>query len=280
MSETVPLAGVIGWPVGHSRSPALHRHWLSRYSIRGHYVPLAVAPEDLADVLAALPRMGFRGANVTLPHKETALALATEASDRARAIGAANTLVFLPDGGFLADNTDGVGFLSNLRQAQPRWTAATGPALVLGAGGAARAVLAALLDDGAPEIRLANRTQARAQALADAFGPKIRIVPWKAAGETMRGAATIVNTTSLGMAGQAPLDLGFDAADPDALVTDIVYQPLVTPFLARAAEAGLATVDGLGMLLHQAVPGFEAWFGRRPEVDDALRRVVLEADVA
>ncbi len=280
MSETVPLAGVIGWPVGHSRSPALHRHWLSRYSIRGHYVPLAVAPEDLADVLAALPRMGFRGANVTLPHKETALALATEASDRARAIGAANTLVFLPDGGFLADNTDGVGFLSNLRQAQPRWTAATGPALVLGAGGAARAVLAALLDDGAPEIRLANRTQARAQALADAFGPKIRIVPWKAAGETMRGAATIVNTTSLGMAGQAPLDLGFDAADPDALVTDIVYQPLVTPFLARAAEAGLATVDGLGMLLHQAVPGFEAWFGRRPEVDDALRRAVLEADVA
>lgn len=280
MSETVPLAGVIGWPVGHSRSPALHRHWLSRYSIRGHYVPLAVAPEDLADVLAALPRMGFRGANVTLPHKETALALATEASDRARAIGAANTLVFLPDGGFLADNTDGVGFLSNLRQVQPRWTAAAGPALVLGAGGAARAVLAALLDDGAPEIRLANRTQARAQALADAFGPKIRIVPWKAAGETMRGAATIVNTTSLGMAGQAPLDLGFDAADPDALVTDIVYQPLVTPFLARAAEAGLATVDGLGMLLHQAVPGFEAWFGRRPEVDDALRRAVLEADVA
>lgn len=276
MSDAVPLAGVIGWPVGHSRSPALHGHWLSRYAIRGHYVPLAVAPEDLADVLAVLPRMGFRGVNVTLPHKEAALALATEATEQAQAIGAANTLVFLPHGGFRADNTDGIGFLRNLRQVQHGWSAATGPALVLGAGGAARAVVAALLSDRAPEVRLANRTQLRARALADAFGSRVRVVPWEAAGEAMRGAATIVNTTSLGMAGQAPLDLGFETADAHALVTDIVYQPLVTPFLARAAAAGLATVDGLGMLLHQAAPGFEAWFGRRPEVDEALRQAVLD----
>jgi shikimate dehydrogenase len=280
MSGAVPLAGVIGWPVAHSRSPALHGHWLTRYGIRGYYVPLAVPPENLAEVLAAMPHMGFRGANVTLPHKQTALALSTETTGRARAIGAANTLVFLSSGGFRADNTDGLGFLGNLRQARPGWVAAAGPALVLGAGGAARAVLAALLDEGAPEIRLANRTPARAAALADAFGPNVRIVAWEAAGEAMRGAATIVNTTSLGMSGQAPLDLGFEAAEPHALVTDIVYEPLVTPFLARAAAAGLATVDGLGMLLHQAAPGFEAWFGRRPEIDDALRRAVLAPDVA
>jgi shikimate dehydrogenase len=278
MSGAVPLAGVVGWPVGHSRSPALHRHWLSRYGIRGHYVPLTVAPEALAVVLAIMPRMGFRGANVTLPHKEVALALASETTERACAIGAANTIVFLPGGGFRADNTDGSGFLSNLRQAHPAWDAAAGPALVLGAGGASRAIVAALLDAGASEVRLANRTCGRAVALADAFGPRVRVVAWEDAGAAMTGAATIVNTTSLGMTGQPPLDFGFEWAEPGALVTDIVYQPLVTPFLARAAEAGLITVDGLGMLLHQAAPGFEAWFGRRPEVDEALRQAVLAAD--
>jgi shikimate dehydrogenase len=278
MSGAVPLAGVVGWPVGHSRSPALHGHWLSRYGIRGHYVPLAVAPEDLAAVLAIMPRMGFRGANVTLPHKEAALALASETTEQACAVGAANTIVFLPGGGFRADNTDGSGFLSNLRQVHPAWDAAAGPALVLGAGGASRAIVAALLDAGAAEVRLANRTRGRAVALADAFGPRVRVVAWEDAGAAMTGAATIVNTTSLGMSGQPPLDLGFEWADPGAVVTDIVYQPLVTPFLARAAEAGLITVDGLGMLLHQAAPGFEAWFGRRPEVDEALRQAVLAAD--
>jgi shikimate dehydrogenase len=278
MSGAVPLAGVVGWPVGHSRSPALHGHWLSRYGIRGHYVPLAVAPEDLAAVLAIMPRMGFRGANVTLPHKEAALALASETTEQACAVGAANTIVFLPGGGFRADNTDGSGFLSNLRQVHSAWNAAAGPALVLGAGGASRAIVAALLDAGAAEVRLANRTRGRAVALADAFGPRVRVVAWEDAGAAMTGAATIVNTTSLGMSGQPPLDLGFEWADPGAVVTDIVYQPLVTPFLARAAEAGLITVDGLGMLLHQAAPGFEAWFGRRPEVDEALRQAVLAAD--
>jgi shikimate dehydrogenase len=277
MSAGPPLAGVLGWPIGHSRSPALHGHWLRRYGIAGHYVPLAVAPDDLPDALAALPKLGFRGMNATLPHKEAALALAAEATDRARVIGAANTLTFLRGGGYRADNTDGEGFLRNLRQQAPGWSAALGPALVLGAGGAARAVLHALLEDGAPEIRLANRTRARAEALAARFGPRIAVVEWPAAEAALEGAATIVNTTALGMAGQPPLELRLELAPAASLVTDIVYQPLVTPFLARAAEAGLRSVDGLGMLLHQAAPGFEAWFGRAPEVDEELRAAVLAA---
>lgn len=277
MSEAPLLAGVIGWPIGHSRSPALHGHWLARYGIRGHYVPMAVAPGNLAEVLAALPKLGFRGVNVTIPHKETVLAQADEVTGRAARIGAANTLTFLPSGGFRADNTDGVGFIANLRQARPEWRPVEGPALVLGAGGAARAIVQTLADAGAPEIRLANRTRVRAEALAASAGDVVRVVGWNEAEAAMEGATTIVNTTSLGMEGQPPLEIGFDAAPRDALATDIVYQPLVTPFLQRAAEAGLATVDGLGMLLHQAVPGFETWFGRRPEVDDELRAAVLGA---
>lgn len=277
MSEAPLLAGVIGWPIGHSRSPALHGHWLARYGIRGHYVPMAVAPDNLAEALAVLPKLGFRGVNVTIPHKETVLAQADEVTERAARIGAANTLTFLPLGGFRADNTDGAGFIANLRQARPEWRPEEGPALVLGAGGAARAIVQTLADAGAPEIRLANRTRVRAEALAASAGDVVRVVGWNEAEAAMEGATTIVNTTSLGMEGQPPLEIGFDAAPRDALATDIVYQPLVTPFLQRAAEAGLATVDGLGMLLHQAVPGFETWFGRRPEVDDELRAAVLGA---
>lgn len=277
MSSGPSLAGVIGWPIAHSRSPALHGHWLARYGLPGYYVPLAVAPEHFRDVLALLPKMGFRGVNVTIPHKETALALAEETTERAARIGAANTLTFLPSGGFLADNTDGIGFIENLRQFAPGWAASSGAALVLGAGGAARAVVDALIQEGAREVRIANRTRARADALAATFGGRSRAYGWSTAEEAMRDCATIVNTTSLGMDGQAPLDLGFKTADPNALVTDIVYQPLITPFLARAREAGLQTIDGLGMLLHQAAPGFEAWFGRQPDVDAALREVVLGA---
>ncbi len=275
MSAPPRLAGVIGCPIGHSRSPALHGHWLARYGIRGHYIPMAVAPDDFAAALAALPKLGFRGVNVTLPHKEAALALAEEMTERAERIGAANTLMFLPSGGFRADNTDGIGFIANLRQARPEWRPERGSALVLGAGGAARAVVHALADEGVPEIRLTNRTQARAEALAASAGSPVIVVPWSEAEMAMAGAATIVNTTSLGMEGQPPLEIGFGAAPRAALATDIVYQPLITPFLHRAAAAGLVTVDGLGMLLHQAVPGFETWFGRKPEVDDALREAVL-----
>lgn len=271
----MPLAGVIGAPVAHSRSPALHGHWLARYGIRGFYVPLHVAAEDLAGALAALPKLGFVGANVTLPHKEAALALADAASDRARAIGAANTLVFGPGGRVFADNTDGIGFLTNLQEGAPGWRAEAGPALVLGAGGAARAVVQALIAAGVPELRLANRTPERAEALAAAFGAKVRVVPWAGAESALEGAGLLVNTTSLGMTGKGALDFSLKALAPGAVVNDLVYNPLETELLKEARARGALAVDGLGMLLHQAAPGFEAWFGRKPEVDAALRQAVL-----
>jgi shikimate dehydrogenase len=275
MSASPPLAGVIGWPIGHSRSPRLHGHWLARYGIAGHYIPIGLAPEDFAEGLRSLPRLGFRGVNVTIPHKEAALALATEATSQARQIGAANTLTFGPGGSIHADNTDAYGFIANLRQEAPAWRAAAGPALVLGAGGAARAVVAALLAEGCAEIRVANRTRARAEALRDHFGPRLRPVDWQAASAAAGDAATIVNTTSLGMEGAETVPLDLAAVSAAALVTDIVYGPEPTPFVLAARGRGLVAVDGLGMLLHQGVPGFERWFGRRPEVDAALRAAVL-----
>lgn len=273
-TEQPPLAAVLGWPIGHSRSPRLHGTWLLRYGIAGYYIPVALAPEDLVAGIDALRQLGFRGSNVTLPHKEAALALATERTEIAELIGAANTLTFGPSG-IHADNTDGYGFLENLRQAMPEWRAAAGPALILGAGGASRAVIAALLAEGAPEIRIANRTEIRARALRDHFGPRLEVIDWAGASEAMEGATTIVNCSALGMAGHPALDISLDRAPSGALVTDIVYEPLQTPLLEAAAARGLRTVDGLGMLLHQGVPGFERWFGRRPEVDADLRAAVL-----
>lgn len=269
------LAGVIGKPIGQSRSPALHGYWLKRYGINGHYVPLEVSSADLAEVLRTLPKMGFRGVNVTIPHKEAALRLADSASDRAALIGAANTLTFHGDGSIHADNTDAYGFLANMKQTVPSWQASAGPAVVLGAGGAARAVIQALLDDGAPEIRLANRTRARAELLAEHFGARVHPVDWTQAADALEGAATLVNTTSLGMAGKPPLHLSIDSLPRSAVVADIVYTPLLTDLLERAEAHGCRIVDGLGMLLHQAVPGFEIWFGVRPEVDSELRQAVL-----
>lgn len=270
----VPLAGVIGYPVGHSRSPRLHGHWLRTYGIAGHYVPLEVAPGDLVAALRLLPRMGFRGINVTVPHKEAVLGLANEVTDCARRIGAANTLTFT-ERGFQADNTDGIGFLRSLTEGAPDWTAGAGPALILGAGGAARAVLVALIDAGVPEIRLTNRTRARAEALVREFGGPVRVIDWPDRAEGARGAALLVNTTILGMTDQRPLDFPAEALDPAMTVTDIVYTPLETPLLRAAAARGCTTVDGLGMLLHQAAPGFERWFGHAPEVTPALRDAVL-----
>jgi len=275
MSDRIPLAGVIGCPVAHSRSPRLHRHWLVRYSIAGDYVPLHVEAGDLRDVLAALPKAGFVGVNVTIPHKIDALAFADEATERARRIGAANTLVF--EGGRIhADNTDAYGFVANLRQGAPGWDAASGPAAVLGAGGAARAVIVALLDAGAPRIVLTNRTRARSEALRNDFGDRIDVLDWIRAGEALEEAATVVNTTSLGMHGAAPFRVPLDGLMPNSVVTDLVYTPLDTPLLCAAREAGCVTVDGLGMLLHQGVPGFERWFGQRPAVDEETRGAVLQ----
>lgn len=275
MPAPVPLAGVIGWPIAHSRSPVLHRYWLDRYGIAGHYVPMAVLPENLGGVLRMLPQAGFVGVNVTIPHKEAVLALADIVTDRAALIGAANTLIFRPDGKIHADNTDGYGFTANLRQCAPDWQPESGPAAVIGAGGAARAVVAALLECGVTEIRIANRTRLRADQIKTEFGARLVVYDWAQAGNMLDGAKTVVNATSMGMTGKPPLRVPLDALSPHAVVTDLVYTPLVTPFLADAAARGCRTVDGLGMLLHQGAPGFERWFGQRPDIDEDVRRAVL-----
>lgn len=271
----IPLAGVIGSPIAHSKSPKLHQHWLKAYGIKGHYVPMDVAQSDLREVIAALPKAGFVGCNVTVPHKETVLALADVVTDRAALIGAANTLIFRKDGRLHADNTDGYGFIANLRQNAPAWNPAAGPAAVIGAGGGARAVIASLIEVGAPEIRIANRTRARAEALRTEFGAKVVVHDWVQAGNMLEGAATVVNTSSLGMVGKPEFRIPLDALSPSAVVTDLVYTPLRTHLLEEAAAIGCVTVDGLGMLLHQAAPAFERWFGIRPEVDDATRAAIL-----
>ncbi|WP_035249513.1 shikimate dehydrogenase [Actibacterium atlanticum] len=277
MTKRIPLAGVIGSPVSHSKSPRLHGHWLSRMGIAGHYIPMDVAQDDLKDVLQMLPKMGFVGVNVTVPHKETVLGLADHVTDRAALIGAANTLIFREDGTIHADNTDGYGFIENLRQGAPDWDPAAGPAAVIGAGGAARAIVASLAEVGVTEIRLSNRTRARAEALRAEFGPKVEVYDWVQAGNMIEGAALVVNTSTLGMVGKPEFRVPLDGLSPDALVTDIVYTPLRTKLLTTAEEIGCTTVDGLGMLLHQAVPGFERWFGARPEVDEKTRAVLLSA---
>jgi len=279
MTETLErrplLAGVCGDPIAQTRSPALFRHWFGVHGLEATYAPLLIAPDDFETVLRALVKAGFRGLNVTLPHKPVALAIADSASEAATAIGAANTLIFDADGSIRADNTDGFGFISNLRAARPDWSAASGPVVMLGAGGAARAGIHALLAAGTPEIRLTNRTRERAESLAARFGPQVTVIDWAARDEAMDGAATIVNTTSLGMTGKPPLEIRLDAAPDHAVVTDMVYNPLITDLLAAAKARGLRIVDGLGMLLHQARPGFNAWFGRDPEVTPALRAACL-----
>lgn len=271
-AEPIPLAGVIGAPVAHSLSPRLHGHWLMRAGARGHYVPLHVEAEDLPAVLSALPRAGFRGVNVTLPHKLAALSLATEATPAARAIGAANTLTFGPGGAIHADNTDGAGFLASLAEGCPEWKPA-GRALVLGAGGAARAIVHALATAGM-EVEVFNRTVERTHLLAADF-PGSTARGWEELPERMPGASLLVNTTSLGMKGQPPLVLSLDKLDQATLVTDIVYSPLETELLRAAAARGNPVVDGLGMLIHQGAPGFRRWFGAEPVIDATTRAAIL-----
>ena len=276
MSDTrIPLAGVIGNPIEHSLSPRLHGHWLRAMGLAGHYIPMRVEADDLETVIRTLPKAGFVGLNVTIPHKEAVLKLADIVTDRAALIGAANTLIFRDDGKIHADNTDGYGFTQNLRQSAPEWAPETGPAAVFGAGGAARAILASLIELGVPEIRLSNRTRARADALRAEFGARIVVYDWVKAGNMLDDAVTVVNTSSLGMTGKPEFRVPLDGLMPGAVVNDLVYSPLKTDFLLQAEDAGCHVVDGLGMLLHQAVPGFERWFGTRPVVDDALRHAVL-----
>ncbi|MBD3665226.1 shikimate dehydrogenase [Sulfitobacter aestuariivivens] len=271
----IPLAGVIGSPIAHSKSPQVHGHWLSTYGIAGHYIPMDVSRDDLAEVLRALPKMGFVGLNVTIPHKVAVMELADLVTDRAILIGAANTLIFRPDGKIHADNTDGYGFLENLKTGAPGWKPRSGPAAVLGAGGSARAVITALLDAGVPEIMISNRTRVRAENLKSDFGSRLRIFDWVQAGNMMDDAKLLVNTTSLGMIGKGEMRVPLDGLRPGTVVTDLVYAPLKTRLLETAEQLGCVTVDGLGMLLHQAVPGFERWFGQRPVVDRATRAAAL-----
>jgi shikimate dehydrogenase len=270
-----PAACLIGWPAAHSRSPLIHHYWLRTLGIAGGYVIEAVPPEELQDFVFRLALRGFVGANVTIPHKEQALKL-TKPDERARAVGAANTLWFA-DGELCSTNTDVEGFLNNLDASAPGWDRAR-EALVLGAGGSARAVVYGLLERGVKRLHLANRTLDRARALVDQFGDRVHAVAWEASAELLPRAKLLVNTTSLGMRGQPALEVDVGKLPDHAVVADLVYAPLVTPLLAAARKRGLKTADGLGMLLHQAVRGFELWFGQRPQVTSDLRALV-EADL-
>jgi shikimate dehydrogenase len=268
------VAGVMGWPVAHSRSPRLHGFWLAQYGIDGAYVPLPVRPEQVKEAVRALPLLGFAGCNLTVPHKELVLPALDRIDPLARRIGAVNTVVVDADGALEGFNTDAFGFIESLREARPGWRADAGPAVVVGAGGAVRAIVAALQDAGVPEIRIANRTRARAESLASDLGGAA-VVDWQDRAPALEGAALLVNGTTQGMSGEPALDLDLARLPATALVADIVYVPLVTPLLAAAAARGNPTVDGLGMLLHQARPGFARWFGQVPQVSPELRRFVL-----
>lgn len=275
-------ACVIGWPIAHSRSPLIHGRWLKELGLDGSYSAQAVRPEDLERFIALMPERGFVGGNVTVPHKRAALGLVAEADAAARAIGAVNTLVWR-DNQLIGTNTDAYGFLTHLDERAPGWHDRCRTAAVLGAGGAARAVLYGLLECGVPQVRLINRTGEKAAALAGEFGNAVHAVDWKERSAALAGVDLLVNATTLGMVGSRPLDIALDDLPPKSIVYDLVYVPLRTQLLATAAAKGQHCVDGLGMLLHQAVPGFEAWFGKRPEVTKELRSMIiadLEKDAA
>jgi shikimate dehydrogenase len=272
------LAGIMGWPVSHSRSPALHNFWLEQHAIDGAYVPLPVEPGQLERALRGLPALGFRGCNLTIPHKQQAMAIVDRVDPPARRIGAVNTVIVAADGSLEASNTDVYGFRENLRDCAPDWDPAAGSAVVLGAGGAARAVVASLIEAGVPEIRLVNRTPARAAEIAAELGnPQCRISVhlWNAGETALAEAGLLVNTTSLGMTGEPGLEISLARLPRHAVVVDIVYVPLDTALLVEARRRGHRTVDGLGMLLHQGRPGFEAWFGTSVRVTPDLRAAIL-----
>ncbi len=267
-------ACVIGWPIEHSRSPLIHTYWLERYAIPGAYTKRAVSPDALAAFLRGLELEGLVGCNVTVPHKEAAFALADHCDAAAVAVGAANT-IWLADGKLHATNTDTYGFMTHLNRSAPQWTRRDAPVAVIGAGGAARAIVYGFLAAGVSEVRVFNRSAERAEALAQAFGPRVRVCPWGHRTSLSRAASVLVNTTSVGLKGLGDVGVDFAGFHPSCVVSDIVYVPLETSFLRAARLEGLSTVDGLGMLLHQAVPGFEHWFGVRPEVSDDLRAILV-----
>ncbi len=267
-------AGVIGWPIKQSRSPLIHGHWLQSHKIDGSYEKIAVDPERLESFIKTLKQNNLSGLNVTVPHKEMVFKFADEVTNEAKAIGAANTLWFENDK-LIAGNTDAYGFITHLKQSAPSWKK-NKPAMVLGAGGAARAILYALLNEGVPEIKLTNRTKNRAENLAKEFGPKIKVIEWIEKENHLDDCGLLVNSTSLGMTGSTPLEMNISSLPKTAICYDIVYAPLETQMLKDAKSLSLGTVDGLGMLLHQAVPGFEKWFGVRPVVTNELRQIILD----
>jgi shikimate dehydrogenase len=268
------LAGVMGWPVLHSRSPKVHNYWLQRHAMAGAYVPLEVKSDGLSSALRALAPLQFSGCNLTIPHKEAALRIVDEADDTARRIGAINCIIVRPDGSLEGRNNDGFGFVQGVLEGYPYWRPDSGPIVVLGAGGGARAVVVSVADRGAREIRLINRTLARAQALENEFGAPVKALPWESRNAAMADASMLINTTSQGMIGQPALDIALDDLPGTAVVVDIVYIPRETPLLVEAKRRGNPTVNGLGMLLHQARPAFAAWFGVMPEVTPELRRLI------
>jgi len=264
------LAGVMGWPVMHSRSPLMHNFWFRQHELSGTYVPLAIQPEGLAAALRALHPLGFAGCNLTIPHKQQALTIVDEVDTVAKRIGAISCVVVRPDGSLAGTNNDWFGFIHNLKQEQPGWRADAGPVVVLGAGGGSRAVCYGLMQEGAREIRLVNRTFGRAKGLAGEFGGPLKALPWEQRHDALEGAALVVNATSQGMVGQPALDLRLDKLSKTALASDIIYIPLETPFLAAARQRGNRTANGLGMLLHQGRPAWKLWFGIEPAVTAEL----------
>jgi shikimate dehydrogenase len=271
------LAGLMGDPVMHSRSPLIHNYWLKHYDLAGSYVLLAIKPMNLDRALKALPALGFAGCNLTIPHKEAAMAAMDDVDPVAKRIGAMNCVVVGADGKLSGFNNDGYGYIESVREEHPNWRADAGPVVVIGAGGGARAVVSALCDAGAPEVRLINRTQQRAERLAIEYGAPVRVYPWQDREGALCGAAMLVNTTSLGMHGQPPLDLALDHLPGHALVSDIIYIPKETPLLLQARLRGNPVSNGLGMLIHQARPAFKAWFGVLPVVTPELRAAMETA---
>ena len=268
------IAGLLGYPVAHSRSPVIHNHWLAKYGIAGRYVLFNVAPEKLSTALLGMAALGLRGCNVTTPHKQAVMPLIDHVDPLAQRIGAVNTIVVGPDGSLSGFNNDGNGFVQSIRDAQPAWRPDSGPIAIIGAGGAARAVIATLAAQGAREIRVVNRTLARAQEIANDYGPPVSVVPWEQRSDALAGVALMANATNQGMVGKAALELSLDQLPRDAIVGDLIYTPPVTPLLAAAKQRGNVTVNGLGLLLNQARPAFNAWFGVMPDITPELIRAI------
>ena len=274
--NAVYLAGVIGNPIAHSKSPKLHNYWLSKYKINGFYIPFSVTNDKLETSIKSLIELGFSGVNITIPHKTSVLSFADTITDRAALIGAANTLYFSKSGKIHADNTDGYGFIQNIVDEIPDYDFYDKTALIYGAGGSARAIASALLSNGVKEVGITNRTRSKAQIISENLGAKVSVVDWRAAPDTITKVDIIINATSMGMVGQPDFSQPISRAKKTALVVDIVYNPLITGLIKEAKKLKLKTVGGIGMLINQAVPGFEHWFQKKPQVDEEIRRFIIE----